>query len=92
MDLSTVETGIKLVGSVLADKPLNRWGVRNILRAAWKSYGDIEIKWVKDNTFIISVPDERVAGKIIDQVPWGVMKKTFWSLFGQRRLLWRKLK
>ncbi|KAM0987808.1 hypothetical protein ACFX13_012069 [Malus domestica] len=69
MDLSTVETGIKLVGSVLADKPLNRWGVRNILRAAWKSYGDIEIKWVKDNTFIISVPDERVAGKILDQVP-----------------------
>ncbi|KAM1087781.1 hypothetical protein ACFX2H_013246 [Malus domestica] len=77
MDLSAVVPGIRLVGSVLADKPLNRWGVRNILRAAWKSYGKIEIKWVSDNTFIITVPDENVAGQILDQVSWGVMKKNF---------------
>ncbi|KAM2127023.1 hypothetical protein ACFX1R_006974 [Malus domestica] len=44
MDLSAMKQGVKLVGSVLANKPLNRWGVRNILRAAWKSYGEIEIK------------------------------------------------
>ncbi|KAM1446903.1 hypothetical protein ACFXTO_006061 [Malus domestica] len=77
MDLLSMEQGVKLVGSVLANKPLNRWGVRNILRATWKSYGEIKIKWVKDNIFIITVPDESVAVKILDQVPWRVMKKNF---------------
>ncbi|KAM0995876.1 hypothetical protein ACFX2C_005950 [Malus domestica] len=77
MNLLAMEQGVKLVGSVLANKPLNRWGVRNILRATWKSYGEIKIKWVKDNIFIITVPDESVAVKILDQVPWRVMKKNF---------------
>ncbi|KAM2955963.1 hypothetical protein FF2_023146 [Malus domestica] len=77
MELSAMEHGVKLVGSVLAYKALNKWGVRNILRAAWKDYGEIEIKWVKENTFIIMVPDENMAAKILDQVPWGVMKKNF---------------
>ncbi|KAM1185626.1 hypothetical protein ACFX2J_014711 [Malus domestica] len=77
MDLSAMEHGVKLVGSALASKALNKWGVRNILKATWKDYGEIEIKWVKENTFIISVPDESVAAKILDQVPWGVMKKNF---------------
>ncbi|KAM2550640.1 hypothetical protein TB1_014846 [Malus domestica] len=34
MDLSTVEQGIKLVGTALVSKTLNKWGVRNILKSA----------------------------------------------------------
>ncbi|KAM1406714.1 hypothetical protein ACFXTH_001361 [Malus domestica] len=77
MDISAMEHGVKLVGSALTSKALNKWGVRNILKAAWKEYGEIEIKWVKENTFIITVPDESVAAKLLNQVPWGVMKKNF---------------
>lgn len=57
MDLSTMEQGIKLVGTSLAHKTLNKWSVRNILKASWKELGEIEIKWVKCNTFIITVQD-----------------------------------
>ena len=77
MDLSTMDQGIKLVGTVLHHKALNKWGVRNILKAAWKEMGETEIKWVKENTFIITVMDESTAKGITDQVPWGVMKQNF---------------
>ncbi|RXI08917.1 hypothetical protein DVH24_023061 [Malus domestica] len=66
MDLSNMEQGIKLVGTALANKTLNKWGVRNILRYSWNEMGEVEIKWVKDNTFIITVNDESTAAKIID--------------------------
>lgn len=65
-----MEHGVKLVGPVLHDKPVNKWGVRNILRAAWKEMGEVQIKWVKDNIFIIIVPNESSARKILFQVPW----------------------
>ncbi|XP_050121457.1 uncharacterized protein LOC126599164 [Malus sylvestris] len=77
MDLSTMEQGIKLVGTALVNKTLNKWGVRNILKSAWQRWGDIKIKWVKDHTFVIKVNDEITAAKIIDQVPWAVMKQNF---------------
>ncbi|KAM1715701.1 hypothetical protein ACFX1X_023728 [Malus domestica] len=77
MDLSAMEQGVKLVGKALVNRNLNKWGVKNILRSAWKEYGEVEIKWVKDNTFIIKVQDDSVATKIIDQVPWAVMKQNF---------------
>lgn len=77
MDLSSMEQGVKLVGTTLVNRNLNKWGVKNILRSAWKEYEEVEIKWVKDNTFIIKVQDESVATKIIDQVPWAMMKRNF---------------
>ena len=77
LELSTMEQGVKLVGKVLSDKTVNKWGVRNILRASWKEMGEIEIKWVRDNVFIITVNDESTAAKILDRVPWGVMKQHF---------------
>ncbi|XP_068329792.1 uncharacterized protein [Pyrus communis] len=77
LELSTMEQGVKLVGKVFTHKTLNKWGVRNILRAAWKELGEVEIKWVRENVFIISVKDESVASRIIEQVPWAVMKKVF---------------
>ncbi|KAB2600004.1 hypothetical protein D8674_010275 [Pyrus ussuriensis x Pyrus communis] len=77
LEISTMEQGVKLVGKVLTHKPLNKWGVRNILRAAWKELGEVEIKWVKENIYIISVKDENVASQIIEQVPCAVMKKVF---------------
>ncbi|XP_068323296.1 uncharacterized protein [Pyrus communis] len=77
LELSTMEQGVKLFGKVLTHKTLNKWGVRNILIAAWKELGEVEIKWVRENVFIISVKDESVASRIIEQVPWAVMKKVF---------------
>ncbi|KAM1042945.1 hypothetical protein ACFX10_034148 [Malus domestica] len=57
LDLSTMEIGVKLVGMALTQKPLNRWGIRNILNSVWKDLGEVGIKWVRENVFIISVPD-----------------------------------
>ncbi|KAM1207630.1 hypothetical protein COP2_008439 [Malus domestica] len=77
MELSSMAQGVKLVGAALVNRPLNRWGVRNILRASWKDLGEIEVKWVRDNLYIISVPDDSVATRIVSQVPWAVMKQNF---------------
>ncbi|XP_070666465.1 uncharacterized protein [Malus domestica] len=77
MDLTTMENGVKLVGMALVNRNLNRWGVRNILRSAWKELGEVDIKWVKDNMFLINAQDESTASKILQQVPWAVMKKNF---------------
>ncbi|KAM1753119.1 hypothetical protein ACFXTI_005440 [Malus domestica] len=68
MDLFTMEGGVKLVGSVLVNRNLNKWGVQNILHSAWRDWGEIEIKWVWDNTFIITIPDESVVAKILNQI------------------------
>ncbi|KAM1612309.1 hypothetical protein ACFX12_000960 [Malus domestica] len=65
MDLSMMEQGIKLVGMALVNKNLNKWGIRNILRSSWNEYGEIDVKWVKNNTFIITVQDESTATKIL---------------------------
>ena len=77
LDLSVMEQGVKLVGKALEDKMLNKWGIKNILRAAWKKYGDLDVKWVRENMFVISVQDENMAEMILQQVPWAVMKKNF---------------
>ncbi|KAM1306920.1 hypothetical protein TB2_009159 [Malus domestica] len=77
LDLTTMERGIKLVGAALTNKTLNKWGIRNILRLAWKDLGDAEVKWVHENTFIITVHDESTAVRILNQVPWAVMKQNF---------------
>ncbi|KAM1552305.1 hypothetical protein ACFXTH_044455 [Malus domestica] len=77
LDLSKMEIGVKLVGKALTQKSLNKWGIRNILKTAWKDLGEMEIKWVRENLFIISVPDQSMAQKILAQMPWAVMKKNF---------------
>lgn len=64
MELVSMKNGIKLVGKALVNRNLNKLDVRNILRATWKELGDIEIKWVRENTFIITVPDENTVTKI----------------------------
>ncbi|XP_048435342.1 uncharacterized protein LOC125475077 [Pyrus x bretschneideri] len=77
MEVTNMERGIKLVGTALTNKVLNKWGIRNILRAAWKEMGDFEVKWAHGNTFIITVQDESSAERILSQVPWAVMKQNF---------------
>ncbi|KAM1989816.1 hypothetical protein ACFX15_031134 [Malus domestica] len=77
LNLSTMEIGVKLVGMALTQKPLNRWGIINILTSVWKDLCEVGIKWVRVNVFIISAPDQSVAKKILAQVPWAVMKKNF---------------
>lgn len=37
----------------------------------------MDIKWVRDNTYVITVQDESMATKILAQVPWAVMKQNF---------------
>ncbi|KAM2077180.1 hypothetical protein ACFX1R_024990 [Malus domestica] len=69
MDLSAMEHGVKTVGMALAHRTLNRWAIRNILSTAWKDLGVVGIKWVQENLFIISVQDQSMANKILEQVP-----------------------
>ncbi|KAM1074599.1 hypothetical protein ACFX11_019776 [Malus domestica] len=68
MDLSTMEHGIELVGVAFVNRTLNKLGVRNIFRSFWKELGEIEVKWVRDNTFIITVQDESTTTKILNQI------------------------
>ncbi|XP_070662491.1 uncharacterized protein [Malus domestica] len=77
MDLLIMESGVKLVGKVLTSKVVNIWGVGNIIKAAWNEYGGVEIKWVKENIFTISVKDESMASKLLEQASWAAMKKIF---------------
>lgn len=77
MELLTMEQWIKLVGAMLVNGNLNIWGVRNILQTSWKDTGEIEVKWVREKTYIISVLDESVVEKILIQVPWVVMTQNF---------------
>ncbi|KAM2157361.1 hypothetical protein ACFX1R_042943 [Malus domestica] len=39
--------------------------------------GEVEVKWVHDNTFIITVHDESTTVKILRQLSWAVMKQNF---------------
>ncbi|KAM1097569.1 hypothetical protein ACFX19_015209 [Malus domestica] len=77
IDLLAMEHGVKLVGTTLVKRTLNKWGVRNILRSTWKDFGEIDVKWVKENTFVITVKDSSMATKILEQVLWAMMKKNF---------------
>lgn len=40
LEISSMENGVKLIGDVLADQQLNKWGVKNILRSSWREYGE----------------------------------------------------
>lgn len=64
MDLSTTEHGVELVEAALVNKNVNKWGIRSILKSSWKEFGELEIKWVKDNMFIITVHDKSTMAKI----------------------------
>ncbi|XP_070672073.1 uncharacterized protein [Malus domestica] len=77
LELSIMEHGVKLVGAALVNRNLNKWGVRNILRSSWKELGEVDVKWVQENTSIITVRDESTTAKILNQVPWLVMKQNF---------------
>ncbi|CAL9006127.1 unnamed protein product, partial [Prunus brigantina] len=45
LGLSSLEQGPKLVGAVIAEKMPNRGAVKNILRSAWKDFGEARITW-----------------------------------------------
>ncbi|BFG31059.1 hypothetical protein CerSpe_173320 [Prunus speciosa] len=77
LSLSSLDQGPKLVDAVIAEKMPNREAIKNILRTAWQEYGEAKIIWVKDNLFAITVTDEDMAGKILDNGPWSVMKQCF---------------
>ncbi|CAN6582852.1 unnamed protein product [Malus baccata var. baccata] len=77
MDLGTMEHVVMLVGAALFHRTLNKWGVKNMLRSSWKEMGEIEVKWFRDTTFIITAQDESTAVKILEQVPRAVMKQNF---------------
>ncbi|KAM2058262.1 hypothetical protein ACFX16_030854 [Malus domestica] len=90
MDLSNMEQGIKLVGTILAKKILNKWGTCNILTASSKKMGYRE--WTKTTPvkdFIeplkplaITMAEHRHAGATRQQKKeknlktWGRMSRT----------------
>ncbi|KAM1263060.1 hypothetical protein ACFX13_028779 [Malus domestica] len=80
-EISNMENGVKLIAKILVDQQLNKWGVKNILKSAWKEYGEIQINWVQGNLYVILVRDENIASKILEIVPWAVMKQ---NLFVKR--------
>ncbi|KAM1179972.1 hypothetical protein ACFX2G_019483 [Malus domestica] len=45
-----------------------------LMERVWR---EIDIKWVKGNSFIITIHDESTTTKILDQVPWAVMNQNF---------------
>lgn len=75
MELSRMECGVKLIAKVLVDQQHNKWGVKNILQSAWKEFGEIQINWVQDNLYVVLVRDEDVTTRILELVPWAVMKQ-----------------
>ncbi|PQP99326.1 uncharacterized protein Pyn_18501 [Prunus yedoensis var. nudiflora] len=77
LGISNLEDGPKLVGAVIAQKLPNKGAIKNILKAAWKNYGETRIVWVMENRFAITVSDENMADKIINNGPWSVMKCCF---------------
>ncbi|BFG23567.1 hypothetical protein CerSpe_098410 [Prunus speciosa] len=77
LGISNLEEGPKLVGAVIAQKLPNKGAIKNILKAAWKNYGETKIAWVRDNLFAITVTDEGMANKILENGPWSVMKCCF---------------
>lgn len=68
---------MKLVGSALTNKTLNKWGVRNILKTVWGEFGDVKINWVQGNTFIIIVKDDEAVTCILNQMSWAIMSQNF---------------
>ncbi|KAM1109719.1 hypothetical protein ACFX13_009252 [Malus domestica] len=78
LELSNMELGVKLIAKVLVDQQLNKWGVRNILKSAWKEFGELQINWVQKNLYVVLVKDENVANQIFEQVPWAVMKENLY--------------
>lgn len=77
LEILSMENGVKLIGVVLADQQLNKWGVKNILRNSMREYGEAQKNWVKENTYVIIVRDEEMAVRILDQASWVVMKQNF---------------
>lgn len=59
---------------MIAGRTPNREAVKSILKIAWQELCEAKITWVKDNVFAITIQDEEMARKILDNGPWSVMK------------------
>lgn len=73
LGLSSLESGPKLIGAIIADKVPNRGAIKNILAKAWESFGEAKITYMKGNIFTILAQDEDMADKIIEEGPWSVL-------------------
>ncbi|KAL7183947.1 hypothetical protein ACSBR2_026173 [Camellia fascicularis] len=62
-----------LLGKVLAPKPLNRNAVTNIIRNAWRIWGEFSISPWMENAFCFQFTDEEDRNKILRDRPWSVM-------------------
>ncbi|BFG26669.1 hypothetical protein CerSpe_129430 [Prunus speciosa] len=77
LDLTSINTGVQLVGCIIASKIPNIGAIKNILRKAWSPFGEVKISHVKDNIFSIVAPDDATAAQIVDSSPWSVMRHCF---------------
>lgn len=77
LGLSSLEQGPELVGAVIIEKMPDRGAVKNILRSTWKDFGEARITWVQENLFSITMQDEDMATKILNNGPWSVANQCF---------------
>ncbi|KAJ1415409.1 Zinc finger, CCHC-type [Sesbania bispinosa] len=62
-----------ILSKVMADKPLNRNAVKNILIKAWGDPKNIQISDMGINTFLFTFTETRMVKDILQKGPWYVM-------------------
>lgn len=64
-----------LVGKVIADRPLNKAAIKNMLLKAWGDIEDVQISDVGLNLFLFTFNKEEESQRIFAKAPWFVMNK-----------------
>ncbi|XP_057444444.1 uncharacterized protein LOC130736658 [Lotus japonicus] len=62
-----------LVGKVLAEKPLNKIAIKDVLTKAWATEDEVKISDMGLNIFMFNFKDKEGAKKIYEGGPWNVM-------------------
>ncbi|KAL6134631.1 hypothetical protein ACLB2K_066860 [Fragaria x ananassa] len=66
------ETGINLLGILVADEELGMGGIQAKLMSMWKAIGQVRIIRIKKNAYSLYVGSEKLARRLIDDSPWNV--------------------
>ena len=62
-----------LLGKIIAEKPLNSRGVKNILQSLWPKADKTEIAQMGMNLYVISFTEEAAMAAALANGPWSVM-------------------
>ncbi|KAL6193639.1 hypothetical protein ACLB2K_034723 [Fragaria x ananassa] len=66
------ESGINLLGILVADEEPGMGGIKATLMSMWKTIGQVRIIRIKKNAYSLSVGSEKLARRLIDDGPWNV--------------------